>query len=119
MADIMLALKNVPASVASKTDVVFVTTDVKHDTATVIKQWLSHFSAGSRATWIGLRGTQAQIDAAQAASHIPLASDDGQTHSAQALLYGPDDYAHVTFLQGSTEQQQMAHDLPIVARTHS
>jgi hypothetical protein len=32
------------------------------------------------------------------------------------LLYGPDDYAHVTFLQSTTEQQAMAHDLSIVAR---
>jgi protein SCO1/2 len=65
---------------------------------------------------VGLRGTQAQIDAAQAAAHIELASDDGQTHSAQVLLYGPDDYAHVTFLATSDEQKQMAHDLPIVAK---
>ena len=33
MADIQLALKTVPAAVARKTYVVFVTTDVKHDTA--------------------------------------------------------------------------------------
>jgi protein SCO1/2 len=65
---------------------------------------------------VGLRGTQAQIDAAQAAAHITLATDGGQTHSAQVLLYGPDDYAHVTFLQSTTEQQAMAHDLSIVAR---
>ena len=116
MADIMLALKKVPASVARKTFVVFVSTDVKHDTGPVIKQWLSHFSPGTGATWVGLRGTQAQIDAAQAAAHVFVASDAGQTHSAQALLYGPDDYAHVTFLQSTNEQQQMAHDLPIVAR---
>ena len=45
-----------------------------------------------------------------------VAEDDGQTHSAQALLYGPDDYAHVTFLQSPNEQQQMIHDLPVVAR---
>jgi hypothetical protein len=32
------------------------------------------------------------------------------------LLYGPDDYAHVTFLQSTSEQQQIEHDLPIVAR---
>jgi protein SCO1/2 len=115
MADIRLALRDVPAAVAARTFVVFVTTDVKHDTAAVIKQWLSSFSAGTKATWIGLRGTQAQIDAAQAAAHIPIAEDDGQTHSAQALLYGPDDYAHVTFLQSNNEQQAMAHDLPIVA----
>jgi protein SCO1/2 len=56
------------------------------------------------------------VDAAQAASHVFLASDGGLTHSSQVLLYGPDDYAHVTFLATSDEQKQMAHDLPIVAK---
>jgi protein SCO1/2 len=119
MADVRLALTHVPASVAERTYVVFVTTDVKHDTSAVIKRWLANFSAGSKATWVGLRGTQAQIDAAQAAAHIPLAEDSGQTHSAQVLLYGPDDYAHVTFLQSNNVQEQIAHDLPIVARESS
>jgi protein SCO1/2 len=115
MADIRIALTKVPASIAAKTYVVFVTTDIKHDTGAVIKRWLANFSAGSKATWVGLRGTQAQIDAAQAAAHVTVAEDEGKTHSAQALLYGPDDYAHVTFLQSTQEQQQIAHDLPIVA----
>lgn len=119
MADIRIALTKVPAAVAASTRVVFVSTDVKHDTGPVIHRWLANLSVGSKATWIGLRGTQAQVDAAQAAAHVAVAEDDGQTHSAQALLYGPDDYAHVTFLQSTQEQQQMAHDLPIVAKGSS
>jgi protein SCO1 len=116
MADIRLALQNLPASVARATYVVFVSTDVKHDTAPVLAKWLSNFSAGSRATFVGLRGTQTQIDAAQAAAHVTVAEDEGQTHSAQTLLYGRDDYAHVTFLQSTDEQQQIEHDLPLVAK---
>ena len=116
MADIRIALSKVKADVSSKAYVVFVSTDVKHDTGPVIHQWLSNFSTSSKATWVGLRGTQAQIDAAQAAAHVTLAEDAGQTHSAQVLLYGPDDYAHVTFLQSTQEQQQLAHDLPLVAQ---
>jgi protein SCO1/2 len=119
MADIQAALTDVPAAVAAKTYVVFVTTDVKHDSTAAIKQWVSSFAKGTKATWVGLRGTQAQIDAAQAAAHIPIAEDDGETHSAQTLLYGPDDYAHVSFLQSNDEQRQMAHDLPIVAGAKS
>lgn len=119
MADIEIALSKVSPSLARRTYVVFVTTDVKRDTGPVIKQWLANFSHGSQATWVGLRGTQAEIDAAQAAAHITLASDDGQTHSAQALLYGPDDYARVTFLQSNNEQQAMVHDLPVVAGERS
>jgi hypothetical protein len=44
-----------------------------------------------------------------------VATDGGQTHSAQALLYGPDDYARVTFLQSTNEQEAMEHDLKVVA----
>jgi protein SCO1 len=116
MGDIAVALRKVDPKIAAQAYVVFITTDVKHDSPAVIKQWLSAFTPGSKARWIGLRGTQAQIDAAQAAAHVAVAEDDGQTHSAQALLYGPDDYAHVTFLQSTKEQQQMIHDLPVVAR---
>jgi protein SCO1/2 len=115
LADASIALKKVPAAVAGKTYVVFVSTDVKRDTGPVISQWLGNFDKGSRATFVGLRGTQAQINAAQAAAHITLASDDGETHSAELLLYGPDNYARVSFIQSNDEQQQIQHDLPVVA----
>jgi protein SCO1/2 len=116
MADIHTALKAVPAALQRRTYVVFVSTDVKHDTAAVINKWLSNFTDGVGATFVGLRGTQAQIDAAQAAAHIALAEDDGQTHSAQVLLFGADDYARVTFLQSTNEAELMAHDLPLAAK---
>jgi protein SCO1/2 len=116
MADIHLALKEVPANVRSKTLVVFVTTDPKRDSGSVIRKWLSQYTGGvPAANWIGLRGDQAQIDAAQAAAHVAVAADHGQTHSLSVLLYGPDDYAHVSFALTDTERQQMVHDLPIVA----
>jgi protein SCO1/2 len=115
LADIATALRRVPVSVSSKAYVVFVTTDIKNDTGPVIAQWLSNFSSGAHAKFVGLRGTQAQIDAAQAAAHITLATDGGKTHSASALLYGPDDYAHVLFLQSNNEAQAMEHDLKVVA----
>ncbi len=122
LADISNALGKVPASVGAKTMVVFVSTDVKRDTGPVIAAWLKTFEAlakGSNATFVGLHGSEQQIDAAQAAAHITLAEDGGETHSAQVLLYGPDDYARVSFLQSNTEQQAIAHDLPIVANEDS
>ena len=115
-ADVHQALATLPASLQKQVYVVFVTTDVKHDTAAVVKKWLSNFDVGGGASYVGLRGTQQQIDAAQAAAHIPLAEDGGQTHSAQLLLYGTDDYARVTFLQSTNEMQAIAHDLPLVAK---
>lgn len=116
MADIRLALLRVPSAVRSRTKVVFVTTDPARDSGARIKQWLSQFTVGlPAADWIGLRGTRGQLDAAQAAAHVTIAADDGQTHSLSVLLYGPDDYAHVSFALTDTETQQMVHDLPIVA----
>jgi protein SCO1 len=117
MTDVRIALTALPVALQKETDVVFVSTDVKHDTAPVISEWLGNFSDGTSAHFIGLRGTQTQIDTAQAAAHITLAEDDGQTHSAQVLLYGVDNYARVTFLQSTTEAQQIQHDLPLVAKS--
>jgi protein SCO1/2 len=116
MADAATALSHVPAVVAKRSYVVFVTTDVKRDTSAVISRWLSNFSQGSAATWVGLRGTQAEIDAAQAAAHVVVAEDEGQTHSAEMLLYGPDDYAKVAYLATADENKQIEHDLPLIAR---
>jgi protein SCO1/2 len=115
MYDIGAALRTLPAAVQKQTYVVFVTTDVKRDTGAVLKTWLGNFTGGTQATWVGLRGTQAQIDAAQTAAHIQVAEDDGQTHSAVVLLYGSDDYARVTFPQSQTQQVAIAHDLRLVA----
>ena len=115
MADVAVALRSLPVATQQQVTVAFVTTDVKHDTGPVLKTWLSHFTPGTHATFVGLRGTQAQIDAAQAAAHITIAEDGGQTHSTQVLLYSPDDYAHVSFVYNNeNEQKQMAHDLSVV-----
>jgi len=65
--------------------------------------------------FVGLTGTAAQIDAAQAAAKIPVATDNGQTHSAEQLLYGSDDYARVAYVSGSSPDD-LRHDLPLVAR---
>lgn len=115
MADIRTALSSLPVTEQQKIFVVFVSTDVHHDTAAVVRTWLANFTAGVHATFVGLIGSQAQIDAAQTAAHITLATDGGQTHSARVLLYGADNYARVSFLQGGDEAQQMAHDLPLVS----
>jgi protein SCO1/2 len=117
MANIATALRAEPSELRAKTDVVFVTTDVKHDTGPVLKSYLSKFDPDLPNKFIGLYGTQNQIDAAQSASHVVLAQDDGQTHSSQVLLYGPDDYARVSFLQSNNQAEAMQHDLALVSRT--
>ena len=119
MADVGIALRHVSPAIARRTYVVFVTTDVKHDTARVIRRWLGHFSAGTHAHWVGLTGTRAELNAAQAAAHVAVATDGGQTHSAELLLFGTDNYAHVTYSPMGGEQKEIAHDLPLVARSRS
>jgi len=115
MADVAQALQAVPAKIRQATYVVFVTTDVKHDTGPVIAAWLRHFDPGLPRQFVGLTGSQAQIDAAQASAHVQLAEDDGQLHAADVVLYGADDYAHVKYLQSDNESDQISHDLQLVA----
>ena len=116
MADIGQALRKLPTDIQRRTQVVFVTTDVKRDTGPVMAAWLAHFDTDLPNRFVGLTGTQAQIDAAQAAAHVQLAEDEGQQHSAQVLLYGSDDYARVQYLQSTNEADQIVHDLPLVAK---
>jgi len=116
LADIALALQAVPAPIRQQTQVVFVTTDIKRDTPAVLKRYLGQFDPGLPNPFIGLTGSQPQIDAAQVAAHVTLAQDDGQTHSAEVLLYGSDDYARVAFLQSTDETAQISHDLTLVAQ---
>lgn len=115
MADVGVALRKLPADVADKVTVVFVTTDPGHDSAAVIAKWLSNFSPRTHASWVGLRGTKAQIDLAQAASHVLIAEDDGQTHATSVLLYSPDNYSHDSFVYDNDgETAQIQHDLEYV-----
>jgi protein SCO1/2 len=114
LADIRLALRDVAGSIEKNTVMVFVSTDVVRDTGPVMARYLKQFSAGTRATWVGLHGTQAQIDAAQAAAHVTIAEDHGETHSLEVLLYGPDNYAPVFFLLNDNLHEQIAHDLALI-----
>jgi protein SCO1/2 len=116
MADIGLALKAVPAALRAQARVVFVTTDIADDTGPVIAAWLKAFDVPGAAPMIGLYGSQAQIDQAQAAAHVTLASDGGQTHAATVLLYGTDNFARVSYEQSDNESDAMTHDLPLVAK---
>jgi hypothetical protein len=55
------------------------------------------------------------VNAAQAASHIFLAQDGGETHSTEVLFFGPDNYARVSYIfNNNGEQKQIAHDVPVV-----
>jgi protein SCO1/2 len=114
MADISVALRDVDKSLAQQVQVVFVTTDPKRDTPARLAQWLGNFDADLPTSFIGLTGDESQLQQAQLSAGVPVAEDDGQTHSALLLLYGADDKAHVAFDAGNTPQD-IAHDLKLVA----
>lgn len=114
MADIAVAMRGMPKTVAAQTRVVFVTTDPAHDSPAVLAEFLHRFDADLPQKFIGLTGSQASIDAAQLSAGVPQAEDGGKTHSALLLLYGKDDAAHVAFDQGNTPRD-IAADLKRVA----
>ncbi|MBI1758182.1 MAG: SCO family protein [Actinobacteria bacterium] len=115
MADLATALRSLPGPLRDTVQVVFVTTDPKRDTPKAIGAWLAHFDPDLHTKFVGLTGGQAEIDGAQRAAGVPLAEDDGQTHSAQLLLYGPDDVSRVFYLQGASPRD-IAHDIPLIAK---
>jgi protein SCO1 len=114
MADIMVGLRAVDPAVAAATTVVFVTTDPARDTPQVLGAYLDQFDADLPTQFVGLTGSQEQIDQAQRAAGVPLAEDMGQTHSSLLLLYGTDGQADVAFDAGNTGRD-IAHDLALVA----
>lgn len=114
LADIAVALREVPASLAKQVHVVFVTTDPAHDTPAVLAEYLHRFDADLPAKFVGLTGSKALVDQAQLSAGVPVAEDEGKTHSSLLLLYGKDDAAHVAFDQSNTPHD-IASDLRLVA----
>nr|WP_221203493.1 SCO family protein [Modestobacter versicolor] len=114
MADVMLALGDVDPEVAAETNVVFVTTDPARDTPEVLAEFLGRFDGSLTTKFVGLTGDQAQIEQAQLAAGVPLAQDNGESHSALLLLYGTDGEADVAFDAENTAGD-IAHDLALVA----
>jgi len=114
MADVTLALDSLDPALAERVRVVFVTTDPVRDTPEVLGAYLDKFDRGLPVPFVGLTGTQEQIDVAQLAAGVPQAEDNGQTHSSLLLLYGADDEADVAF-DAENGSSDIAHDIAVVA----
>ena len=115
MATVAAALRGVDEPLRRSVQVVVVTTDPARDTGPVLARWLRNFDADLPDRFVGLTGTVAEVEAAQAASRVPVADDGGRNHSAELLFYGPDDYARVAYLADAAPDD-LRHDLPIVAK---
>jgi protein SCO1/2 len=141
MADIASALRNVSPELRKQARVVFVTTDAKRDTGPVLRQWLDQFST----TFVGLTGSQPELDAAARASGVPpgVVGPDPSTipghpdehvekpgtaphkhfgplgysvaHSAVIYAYDASDRLPVVYPGGITPSD-IAADLPVLAR---
>lgn len=107
LAGIAGALKQMPLDEQARIRVVVVTADPARDSAAVLRAWLDNFDP----RFIGLTGTQAAIDSAQAAARIPKARreyvpgrDSSQYligHWASVVAYSArDNQAHVLYRFG-------------------
>jgi len=87
MADIAGALRSTPAELRADTRVVFVTTDPDRDTPQLVRRFLDQFST----EFVGLIGTQDEVDAAQEAVGLAAATKGADV----ATLPGqPDAHEH-------------------------
>jgi len=119
MSNIAQTLKNMPAPEASRIKVVFVTNDPDRDDATRLRGWLDAFDP----TFIGLRGTSAEVAAAGAAAHIPPSMKDTTAgagagayligHAAYVYACTPDNMCRFLYPFGF-RQSNWAHDLPLL-----
>jgi len=94
------AVQDMPASMRSKVTVVFITTDPRRDSPTVIRAWLNKFDPA----FVGLTGTVAQIHAAETTVGMPLSfATEASTPSAGAY-----EVVHAGYLLGYS-QDNVAH----------
>lgn len=117
LGNIHTVLEQMPFDVRSHTKVVFVTTDPERDTPEHLRSWLDNFDK----SYIGLRGTLAEVNRIQSELHLPPAvasaphGDKGSYdvgHAAQVIAFSPaDNMAHLVYPFG-TRQQDWANDLP-------
>lgn len=87
MADIAAALRATPADLREEVEVVFVTTDPDRDTPPILRAWLDQFSQD----YVGLVGTQAEVDAAQKATGVAAAQKGGPV---ETLPGRPNEHVH-------------------------
>ena len=98
MTNIGVALKNLPAGIADRVKLVFVTTDPARDTPAQLHRWLDNFDK----RFVGLTGTEAALDAVQRAAGVPPArktdphnGNYAVAHANFVVAYTKDNLAHV------------------------
>jgi protein SCO1/2 len=117
MSDLSYAVRLQPAAIRRRIAVVFVTVDPARDTGPVLRAWLDHYGR----SFVGVRGTLAQIGVVEHEAGVPTAIRVAGTagyqveHGSILFVYSPDDRAHVVYAQGFTPADY-AHDMPLLLR---
>jgi protein SCO1/2 len=116
MADLGIALRQLPSLTQAHTQVVFVTSDPARDTTAVMKTWLANFDSGLLLPFVGLTASIKQIDSVAKSVGVPLSppvvAKNGSVsveHGAQTLAF-VDGKASVLWLAGTTSADY-AHDI--------
>ena len=116
MANIGVALKNLPSGFADQVKLVFVTTDPARDTPVQLRRWLDNFNKH----FVGLTGTDGALEAVQKAAGVPPARKTeprngsySVAHANFVVAYTKDNLAHVIF-PGGVSKDDWIHDLPLL-----
>ncbi|MFP3914070.1 MAG: SCO family protein [Actinomycetota bacterium] len=102
--------------VADATEMVFVTVDPERDTPEVVRQFLDNFDS----RFVGLRGTPAQLEAAQEAVGVAPAFKEGEgddytvQHAGQVFAWAPDGRLYAQYPFG-TRQSTWINDLQLLS----
>lgn len=115
LAQIAEVFGQVPAA-ARDTVVVFVSVDPDRDSPEAIREYLDRFDH----RFIGLTGTEEELEEAQVAANVPLAYRVGEDenyaveHAGWVIAYAPDGLNHAIYPFG-TRQTTWRNDFPILA----
>lgn len=114
MASIAAVKRDLSVDEQRRMRVVFVTTDPRRDTAERLVSWLGNFDPD----FVGLRGTEAEVDSIMLGLSLPAAIRDTAAgpdyavgHASQVIAFPPGDGFRVIYPFG-TRQADWKHDLP-------
>lgn len=102
-------------ALARETEVVFVSVDPDRDSPAEIREFLDTFDP----SFVGLTGTEQQLEAAQSVVGVPLARYIGEgddytvDHAGWVIAYSPDGLNHAVYPAG-TRQSEWLNDLPLL-----